>query len=70
MTKKKRIRGNISDMLGNFDYMSHWGVAKTRDEIIGKPILFTIGDAGEKIPLGKIVDCDPENNAWLGELYI
>lgn len=66
----KRIKGSISEILGNFDYMACWGVQKTREELIGKPIRFDIGDVGEKVEVGKIIDCYPENDAWLGELYI
>lgn len=66
----KRIKGSISGILGNFDYMACWGALKTREELIGKPIRFDISDVGEKVEVGKIIDCDPENDAWLGELYI
>lgn len=66
----KRIKGSISSILGNFDYMTHWGAIKTREELIGKPVKYDIGDVGEKVIIGKIVDCDPTTDEWWAEILI
>lgn len=65
----KRISGSISRMLGNFDYMSNWGALKTREEIIGKPVVHYTPD-GRMIPIGVITDADPTTDEWFAELYI
>lgn len=63
-----RVTGSISAMLGNFDYMTHWGPFKTREEIIGKPII-RILECGERVSIGEITDADPTTDEWFGELY-
>ena len=70
MLQPIRITGKISALLGNFDYMACWGALKTREEIIGKPIKYGIGDSGKKLIVGKIVDADPTTDEWWGEIYI
>ena len=63
------VTGEISDLLGNFDYMSIWGPFKTRDEIIGKPIVRIIDAYGNRDVIGEITDCDPTTNEWWGVIW-
>lgn len=64
-----RIKGKISSILGNFDYMACWGALKTREMLIGRPVRYDVGDVGEKTTVGVIVDCDPTTDEWWAELY-
>lgn len=66
-----RISGKISDILGNFDYMAHWGALKTREELIGKPLKYYVkGDIRTSVIIGKIVDCDPTADTWWAETVL
>ena len=64
-----KITGRISHIVSGFDYMSYWGPLKTRDEFIGKPIMYDTG-FGERIEIGTIKDVDPDNDVWIAEIYI
>ena len=64
-----KITGRISHIVSGFDYMGYWGPLKTRDEFIGKPIMYDTG-FGERIAIGTIKDVDPDNDVWIAEIYI
>ena len=69
MRNMRKITGRISKTLSGFDYMGCWGPFKTRDEFIGKPIMYDTG-FGERIEIGTITDVDPDNDVWIAEIYI